>query len=145
MISFMGDGYFYPLLLLCVYLLAPSQLKAAFLTAAIAFALELPIYFILKHSIKRDRPFNAHEDIENMVYPIDEYSFPSGHTTAAFLVAFIICAFLPVLAPILYTFAVLVGLSRIYLGVHYPGDILAGAVFGTFIGFLAVFVFGAIV
>lgn len=144
-ISFIGDGYFYPLLLLCMYFVEPSQFKAVVLTSVIAFTLELPIYFILKNTIKRDRPFNAHKDIQNMVYPIDEYSFPSGHTTAAFLVAFIMCTFLPMLAPILYTFAVLVGLSRIYLGVHYPGDILAGAFFGTFIGVMAVLVFGMIV
>src|SRR6056297_1995051 len=131
-ISFIGDGYFYPLLLLLILREHPDMFRRAFIMTLIGFGIEFPFYKLLKFFIKRDRPFNTH-DIENVVFPIDEYSFPSGHTTAAFLVAFIAIIYLPVFAAVLYFFAFLVGVSRIYLGVHYPGDIFGGAILGTFI------------
>jgi undecaprenyl-diphosphatase len=65
-----------------------------------------------------------------MVFPLDEFSFPSGHTSAAFLVATVIAYFTPVLAIPMFIFAFLVGMARIYLGVHYPSDILGGIIFG---------------
>jgi undecaprenyl-diphosphatase len=129
-ISFIGDGYFYGLYLLYLYLSKSALFKPALYVVLIAFALELPIYRILKNSIRRVRPFNAHDDVENMVFPLDEFSFPSGHTSAAFLVATVIAYFTPVLAIPMFLFAFLVGMARIYLGVHYPSDILGGIIFG---------------
>jgi undecaprenyl-diphosphatase len=129
-ISFIGDGYFYGLYLLYLYLSKSVLFKPVLYVVLIAFALELPIYRILKNSIRRVRPFNAHDDVENMVFPLDEFSFPSGHTSAAFLVATVIAYFTPVLAIPMFIFAFLVGMARIYLGVHYPSDILGGIIFG---------------
>ena len=130
-ISFIGDGWFYGLYLLYLYLSKTELFKPALYVVLIAFALELPIYCLLKNTIRRVRPFNAHNEVENMVYPLDEFSFPSGHTSAAFLVATVIAYFTPFLAIPLFIFAFLVGMSRIYLGVHYPSDILGGIIFGT--------------
>lgn len=144
-ISFLGDGYFYFLFLLYMYFSERTAFRSALVVFLIAFAIELPLYHLLKHSIRRIRPFNAHDDINNMVLPIDKYSFPSGHTSAAFMMALVICNFLSSLTVYLYIFAALVGFSRIYVGVHYPSDILGGAVFGSSCGLAALYLVNNII
>lgn len=137
-ISFIGDGYFYGFYLVYLYFSKHDLFRPALYVVMAAFAIELPLYLILKNTIRRVRPFNAHDEVENMVYPLDEFSFPSGHTAAAFVVAMIIAHFTPFLAVPIFLFAFLVGMSRIYLGVHYPSDILGGIVFGTGIAQIAI-------
>ena len=129
-ISFIGDGYFYWLYLVYLYFSKHDLFKPALYITMIAFSIELPIYRILKNTIRRIRPFNVHQEVKNMVYPLDEFSFPSGHTSTAFLVAMIIAYFTPFLAIPMFIFAFFVGIARIYLGVHYPSDILGGIIFG---------------
>ena len=81
---------------------------------------------LVKRSINRPRP-RLPVGFESLVHAPDRFSFPSGHSAASMAVAFGIAltiggaAFLPILV-----LAAVVGLSRCYLGVHYPGDVLAG-------------------
>ena len=70
------------------------------------------------------------ERISCAMPPLDRYSFPSGHTLHAVCFTSIACAYLPVLAWVLVPFALLVALSRMVLGLHYPTDVLAGALIG---------------
>jgi undecaprenyl-diphosphatase len=101
------------------------------LAALSAFALELSLYYLIKKNVRRPRPFHHLKGVQALIVPPDEFSFPSGHTGGAFLLAVILTAALPALAPFVFTWATLVGLSRVYLGVHYPGDVLAGLALGV--------------
>jgi undecaprenyl-diphosphatase len=70
-----------------------------------------------------------------VITPADRFSFPSGHATAAFLFAGLAAVSFPVLAPFAYVWASLIALSRVVLGVHFPSDILAGALLGSAIAY----------
>jgi membrane-associated phospholipid phosphatase len=91
----------------------------------------------LKYSIKRERPFNTYSDIEKESDG-GGYSMPSGHTSTAFATATslsMVCPKWYVIAPS-FAWAGLVGYSRMHLGVHYPSDVLAGAIVGSGSAFL---------
>jgi membrane-associated phospholipid phosphatase len=86
----------------------------------------------LKHAINRTRPFVTYPDIQK-VGSGGSPSFPSGHTSDAFSTATSLSLAFPkwyVIAPS-YTYASLVGYSRMHLGVHYPSDVMAGAIIGA--------------
>ena len=93
------------------------------------------VNLFLKNVIARIRPYDAMEQIRCLVEPQMDYSFPSGHTAIAF------AASVPVfilsskrLGVVMLIFSVLMGLSRIYVCVHYPTDVIGGAVIGILCG-----------
>jgi len=97
-----------------------------------AFAIELVCYKIIKQLTTRVRPFQANIGIHNLVEPQDQYSFPSGHTAAATVAALLFSIATPILIPAFLSLAIVIGLSRVYLGVHYPTDVLMGFALGVF-------------
>ena len=70
--------------------------------------------------------------------PLTDHSFPSGHTTAVFSVTVPFMTMEPILLATLLPVALIVGFSRIYLGLHYPSDVLAGATIGTLVALATV-------
>lgn len=129
-ISLIGDGYLWGAL--AVLFSLTVEVPAGWLVfGLLAFTIELLCYKIIKQSTTRPRPFRALPGIQNLVIPQDEYSFPSGHTAAATVAAFLFSIALPALAPFFTILAMLIGLSRIYLGVHYPSDVLMGFTLGA--------------
>ena len=111
-----------------ILLLIPRRTRAvgtaAMLSMGICF---LCANVLLKNIIARTRPYEAIDGLTALIpYPAD-YSFPSGHTTASFACALILLRLLPrkygIPALIL---AILIALSRLYVGVHYPTDVLGG-------------------
>lgn len=126
-----GDGYYYALVIMIALVFNWQLGMTMLIVAAVAFAFELPLYKVIKKSVKRSRPFEQIGDISFLIQPPDKFSFPSGHTAAAFLMATILSGMIPVLTIPLFIWATLVGISRIYLGVHYPTDVMMGMVLGT--------------
>lgn len=130
MFSRLGDGYFYALLGLAL-LFVEEQSGSDFLrTGLIAFAIELPAYLLGKNLIRRQRPCDVSIDFNAFLVPSDKFSFPSGHTAAAFVMAALCNYYYPEFGVFAFILATIIGTSRILLGVHYPTDIVAGVVLG---------------
>jgi len=85
----------------------------------------------LKEWIERDRPAVGDPDPEPIVHLPATFSFPSGHATVSFACATVLAFAVPRLAWPLYALAAAIAFSRVYVGVHYPFDVLAGAVLGV--------------
>ncbi len=130
-VSRTGDGHLYIVVSLALALLEPEQGMAFLLAGALAYTLDVSLYLVLKNVIKRDRPAMKIDFYEAWITPSDQFSFPSGHTAAAFLFAALIASFYPAFALPCYLWASMIGASRVLLGVHYPSDIAAGAVLGS--------------
>ncbi len=100
--------------------------------ASIALGSAMTFTYIMKYTIDRQRPYDKHPDIIPFSRDFTA-SFPSGHTTSAFATATTLSILKPewyVIIPA-YGYAVLVGYSRMHLGMHYPSDIVIGALVGT--------------
>lgn len=136
-ISKLGDGPFYVLCGILFVLFGGSLGERMFVIGCIAYSIELPLYWSIKNSIKRDRPFRRYENVSAVVVPNDTFSFPSGHTAAAFVFATMVSNFFPAFTIPVYLLACMIGLSRVLLGVHYPSDILAGGLLGKISAWIA--------
>jgi undecaprenyl-diphosphatase len=136
-VSFTADGWLYPLWPL---LLLSRGLDAAGLflfKGLLGFLMLIPSFKLIKHLVQRDRPCDTVSGLISAVVPSDAWSFPSGHTASAFLMATLISLELVALAPLFLGWAFLVGLGRVVLGVHYPTDVAAGAALGSGLALLA--------
>lgn len=126
-ISATADGHLY---VLAILLLALTEFSDWSLCLLVALLLERPLYALLKSQFKRNRPPQAIPGFQSVIQPSDQFSFPSGHTSAAFLFATLAFLLLPVSGWLLFPWAGSVAASRVLLGVHFPTDTLAGALLG---------------
>lgn len=134
-ISKSADGYLYAIAALFFALMSEWSIVKLM---AVGFLLERSIYFLLKNKLKRNRPQQAIPNFQSIIQPSDEFSFPSGHTSVAFLMMGIVSFFYPSLLIALLIWATWVGISRVILGVHFPTDSVAGAMLGFSISQLCI-------
>ena len=129
-ISRLGDGVFWYVLMI----LLPAWYGTEGLTTSLQMLLvggaSLLVYKTLKITTLRDRPCDFHSDIRAHGPKLDRYSFPSGHTMHAVGFTAVIMGNFPQLGLVLTPFVFLIASSRLVLGLHYPSDVVVGAVIG---------------
>ncbi|TKB51152.1 phosphatase PAP2 family protein [Ferrimonas sediminicola] len=126
-----GDGAGYALFATVAAVADPRQGPLLFELLLMAYAIELPLYWLLKTRLRRARPCQAVAGCRALVDPHDTFSLPSGHSAAAFLFATLLCWYIPGLGWGCFLWSSGVAWARVVLGVHYPGDVVAGASLGT--------------
>lgn len=137
-ISRLGDGGFWYGLMIVLAVFGGTRGIVAALQMLGTGLVAWLLYRILKLHTRRPRPFQAHPDVTARAAVLDEYSFPSGHTLHAVSFTIVAVAWFPFLALPLTVFTVLVAMSRVVLGLHYPTDVLAGLLIGTALGAVSV-------
>ncbi|MGJ7922541.1 phosphatase PAP2 family protein [Neobacillus sp. LXY-4] len=129
-ITHVGGASFMVATTLVVIFLSSNQTRIAAMSSALALAVShIPVQ-LAKKLYPRKRPYLILEKTRFPANPLKDHSFPSGHTTAIFSVIMPLGLLAPHLFVFLIPLGLSVGLSRIYLGLHYPSDVLAGAVLG---------------
>lgn len=131
LISRLGDGVFwYALMAALAIFCGADGIDAASHLAAIGLV-SLLLYKLLKRWTRRPRPCASDLRIRAWVAPLDEFSFPSGHTLHAVAFTIVTLSYFPVLAWLLIPFAASIAVSRVVLGLHYPSDVLAATGIGS--------------
>lgn len=130
-VSRLGDGAFWYALTAVLALFGGEAGRRAALHMCVIGIVALLLYRSLKGRYKRPRPFASHSAIVPLMAPLDEFSFPSGHTLHAISFSLVACWYFPMLVVLLLPFTVAVAASRVVLGLHYPSDVLAAALIGT--------------
>lgn len=97
---------------------------------------------IIKKAYPRLRPYIVFPETNTCSNLLTDHSFPSGHTTAIFSIVTPIILYLPIIGSVLLPIAFIVGFSRIYLGLHYPSDVMVGAMIGTISAVISVALIG---
>ena len=136
-ISRLGDGVFWYALM--------AVLPVAFGRYGLVIALHmvltalvcLGLYKYLKRTFVRPRPYTVSSYVRPGTRVLDVYSFPSGHTLHAVAFTLVAVAYLPQLAVALVPLTLLIAMSRMVLGLHYPSDVLAGAGIGALLAVIS--------
>ena len=134
-VTHLGDAGLFWIILAGIFLFFRKSRKAGVSALAAMGIGALITNAALKLLVARIRPYDMIGELVLMIERQPDFSFPSGHTCASFAAACAICHSMPrrwgILCLIL---ACLISFSRLYVGVHYPGDVLAGALIGVFAG-----------
>ena len=133
LISRLGDGVFWYGLMLAIIITQQMDGIKPVLHMLAAGLTGTLIYKWLKHKTHRPRPFQVRQDVWVIGKPLDHFSFPSGHTLHAVAFSMVAMHYYPPLAVVLVPFMLMVAMSRVILGLHYPSDVLAGASIGYLI------------
>lgn len=135
--SLADKGWFW--ILIAAIMLFFKKTRTAGVTVLLALIFNhVMTNMILKDLIGRPRPYTVSPEIVTLIRQLSSYSFPSGHTSSSFAAAFVMYRMLPkkIGIPAL-TLAAMIGFSRMYVGVHYPTDVIGGMVVALVCSILA--------
>ncbi len=136
-VSRLGDGIFwYTLILLLPILYGAGEIRPMLHLVGVGLV-SMMIYMGLKKGTSRLRPYQVEQRIQRGIAPLDQYSFPSGHTMHAVAFAVVAMSYHPGLFWLVVPFTTLVAFSRVVLGLHYPSDVFAGASLGAVVAMLS--------
>lgn len=130
-VSRLGDGLFWYSLMLALLLTYGRDAAFSVVHLAMVGIVCTLTYKAVKRSTLRPRPYEVMSVVARGAAPLDAFSFPSGHTLHAVAFTLVATAYYPWLAALLLPFTLLVAASRVILGLHYPSDVLAGALIGA--------------
>lgn len=137
-LTHLGGAIFTISFVLALVCFAPEPWRNVGWSSLVSLAVSHVVAVVIKRKVDRIRPYMAMRDVITGPKPLKDPSFPSGHTTAAFSV-FIPFAFASAwLSLLVIPLAAMVGMSRMYLGLHYPSDCIAGCFIGTCVSIMAV-------
>ena len=131
LVSRLGDGWIWYAVVAALPWFAGAAGTACAVRMVAVGLVDLLIYRIVKRWIARPRPARSCPGIRECTRPLDEYSFPSGHTLHAVAFSVVLGAYFPGCRPVVWAFTALVALSRVALGLHYPSDVLVAALIGA--------------
>lgn len=137
-ITYLGNGGILMIALCIILMIIPKTRRLGIVCSCSLAATFLLNNLLLKNIVARTRPYEAVDGLSRIIGQQSDYSFPSGHSGASFAVAVPIFKECPrrIGVPVLIL-AFLIALSRLYVGVHYPTDIIAGILLGTLFGTLS--------
>lgn len=133
LVSRLGDGLFWYAVMLGILLSQQIDGLIPCVHMMVAGFTGTMVYKAIKGKASRPRPFEVNQAISLSMPPLDRFSFPSGHTLHAVVFTMVALGYYPMLAWLLVPFTLLVAASRVILGLHYPSDVLAGAMIGALI------------
>lgn len=132
LITILGNAGFIWILITCILVIYKKTRQSGIVTAVSLAITFLVNNLVIKNLFHRTRPYEVLDGLQILIEKQSDFSFPSGHTAAAFGTAAAVYLLFPKKygVPAL-AFAFLMGFSRLYVGVHYPTDVIGGALAGT--------------
>ena len=131
LVSRIGDGWIWYATVVVLPLFDSRSGTSASVRMICVGIVDITVYKIVKRWIARPRPFRTCAGIRECTPSLDEYSFPSGHTLHSVACSVILTAYYPMLGFVVWPLTGLIAVSRVVLGLHYPSDVVVGALIGA--------------